>query len=248
MIKNRFIGYKNGANMGRPQIYLKDWCLEDSLLKAEFLKNESENPIGLVIKDPQQGYIPNFNNYPQFKTGIFNLGMLRNGTQVRITQSCYEKLKAKFRTFKKKDKDKDKVKKQYYLDRKTANFLSKFKEKNHFDREEIVIEYLVSNKQNQELQNEHFKKIDQSTIRVQNLKNELENNKNLCAQALKDTQNLRIRIDALDDLLARAYILNDFFKETLQKNGVNFNRPIIDDETVEKYKFEIRNNLRTYLD
>jgi hypothetical protein len=26
--------------MGRPQIFLKDWCLEDSLLKAEFLKKE----------------------------------------------------------------------------------------------------------------------------------------------------------------------------------------------------------------
>jgi hypothetical protein len=30
--------------MGRPQISLKDWCAEDSLLKAEFLKKESENP------------------------------------------------------------------------------------------------------------------------------------------------------------------------------------------------------------
>lgn len=233
--------------MGRPQIYLKDWCLEDGLLKAEFLKKESENPRGLVIRT-HQGYSPNFNIYPHFQSGNFYIGILRNGLSIQVTQSCYEKIKAKFRTFKKNDKDKNKVKKQYYLDPKTANFLSKFKEENHFDREEIVIEYLVRKNQSQELQFEHFKKIDQSTIRVQNLKNELENYKNLCAQAVNDTLNLRTHIDELDDLLAKAYILNDFFKETLQKSGVNFNRPIIDDETVEKYKFEIRNNLRTHLD
>lgn len=39
--------------MGRPQIYLKDWCSEDGLLKAEFIKKESENPRGLVIKTHQ---------------------------------------------------------------------------------------------------------------------------------------------------------------------------------------------------
>lgn len=233
--------------MGRPQIYLKDWCLEDGLLKAEFIKKESENPRGLVIKT-HQGYSPNFNMYPHFLSGNFGLGILSNGIQIEVTQSCYEKLKAKFRTFKKNDKDKNKVKKQYYLDHKTANFLSKFKEENHFDREEIVIEYLVRKKQSQELQFEHLKKIDQSTIRVQNLKNELANYKSLCAQAEHDKLNLQARINELDDLLARAYALNDFFKETLQEHKIDFHHPIINDETARKYKFEIRNNLRTYLE
>lgn len=233
--------------MGRPQIYLKDWCLEDGLLKAEFLKKESENPRGLVIRT-HQGYSPNFNIYHHFQSGNFYIGILRNGLSIQVTQSCYEKIKAKFRTFKKNDKDKNKIKKQYYLDHKTANFLSKFKEENHFDREEIVIEYLVRKNQSQELQFEHFKKIDQSTIRVQNLKNELANCKNLCAQAENDKLDLQVRINELDDLLARAYALNDFFKETLQEHKIDFHHPIIDDETARKYKFEIRNNLRTHLD
>ena len=114
--------------MGRPQIYLKDWCSEDGLLKAEFIKKESENPRGLVIKT-HQGYSPNFNIYPHFQSGNFYIGILRNGLSIQVTQSCYEKIKAKFRTFKKKEKDKNKVKKQYSLDRETTNFLSNFKEK-----------------------------------------------------------------------------------------------------------------------
>ena len=114
--------------MGRPQIYLKDWCSEDGLLKAEFIKKESENPRGLVIKT-HQGYSPNFNIYPHFQSGNFYIGILRNGLSIKVTQSCYEKIKAKFRTFKKKEKDKNKVKKQYSLDRETTNFLSNFKEK-----------------------------------------------------------------------------------------------------------------------
>ena len=113
--------------MGRPQIYLKDWCSEDGLLKAEFIKKESENPRGLVIKT-HQGYSPNFNIYPHFQSGNFYIGILRNGLSIQVTQSCYEKIKAKFRTFKKKEKDKNKVKKQYSLDRETTNFLSNFKE------------------------------------------------------------------------------------------------------------------------
>ena len=42
--------------------------------------------------------------------------------------------------------------------------------------------------------------------------------------------------------------LNDFFKETLQEHKIDFHHPIINDETARKYKFEIRNNLRTYLE
>ena len=183
--------------MGRPQIYLKDWCLEDGLLKAEFIKKESENPRGLVIRT-HQGYLPNLNIYPHFQSGNVDIGRLSNGLSIHVTQTCYEKLKAKFRTFKKNDKDKNKVKKQYYLDPKTANFLSKFKEENHFDREEIVIEYLVRKNQSQELQFEHLKKIDQSTIRVQNLKKELADYKNLCAQAENDKLHLQVRINELD--------------------------------------------------
>ena len=82
--------------MGRPQIYLKDWCSEDGLLKAEFIKKESENPRGLVIKT-HQGYSPNFNIYPHFQSGNFYIGILRNGLSIQVTQSCYEKIKAKFR-------------------------------------------------------------------------------------------------------------------------------------------------------
>ena len=233
--------------MGRPQIYLKDWCLEDGLLKAEFIKKESENPRGLVTR-AHQGYLPNLNIYPHFQSGNVDIGRLSNGLSIHVTQTCYEKLKAKFRTFKKNDKDKDKVKKQYSLDIETAYFLSSFKEKHNYSREENVIEYLVKKHEKQELESEHLVKLDKSAIRVQNLKNELAAYKNLCAQAENDKLLLQVHINKLDDLLARAYFLNEVLKETLQEHKIDFHQPLIEEETLKKYKFEIRNNLRTCLE
>lgn len=233
--------------MGRPQIYLKDWCLEDGLLKAEFLKKESENQKGLVIRT-NQGYIPNLAIYDQFQSGNVNLGVLSNSIPIQVTQSCYEKLKAKFRTFKKKDKDKNKVKKQYSLDRKTADFLSNFKEKNNYGREDVVIEYLVKEYQKLKQDTQNLEKIEKSSKNDQNLKKQLADYKEAYTEMKNDVQFLRNRINELDDLLARAYLLNDFFKETLKEHKIDFHHPLIDDETAKKYKFEIRNNLRTYLE
>ncbi|ENX12358.1 hypothetical protein F895_03288 [Acinetobacter sp. CIP 64.2] len=232
--------------MGRPQIFLKDWCLEDSLLKAEFLKKESENQEGLVRRT-NGGYIPNLDIYPQFQLQDSIHGILSNGMQIWLSPSCYEKLKAKFRTFKKKVKDKNKVKKQYQLNKETANFLSAFKEQNHYDREEVVVEYLVTKYQNQKLQFEHFDKLDRSSIRVQHLKNELDHCKKLCAQNESDKLFLQVHVNELNDLLARAYLFNEFLKETLKEHEIEYYQPVIKDDDVEKYKAEIRNNLRTYL-
>ncbi|MCU4337977.1 hypothetical protein [Acinetobacter dispersus] len=230
--------------MGRPQIFLKDWCLEDRLLKAEFLKKESENPRGLIIKN-QYGYITNHTTYPQFHSDSAGVGIC-NGLQIQVTVNCYEKLKAKFRTFKKKDKDKNKVKKQYFLDRETANFLSNFKEKYNYSREENVIEYLVKKHEKQKLDSEHLDKLDKSAIRVQYLKNELAECKEVCSKTENDRSLLKVRINELDDLLASACLLNEFLKEILKEHAIEYCRPLITDDDIERYKAEIRNNLRTY--
>jgi hypothetical protein len=43
------------------------------------------------------------------------------------------------------------------------------------------------------------------------------------------------------NFLLTCFILNDFFKETLQEHKIDFHHPLIDDETARKFKFEIRN-------
>lgn len=232
--------------MGRPLIFLKDWCLEDSMLKAEFLKRESENPNGLILRE-NQTYIPNLYKFPQFQSGNSALGQLSNGIQIQITQICYEKLKAKFRSFKKKLKDKDKVNKHYLLNRQTANYINKLKEDFTLHREEDVIENLIKDRINDNAQLKHFEKLERSPLNLLKLKNELSYYKKLCEQAETDKSQFYIRIDELEDLLARAYLLNEFLKDTLQDHNIAFHHPSINDEIVKKYKFEIRNNLRTYL-
>ncbi|MEG2301171.1 MAG: hypothetical protein RSB30_03020 [Acinetobacter sp.] len=91
-------------------------------------------------------------------------------------------------------------------------------------------------------------KIEKSSKNDQNLKKQLADYKEAYTEMKNDVQFLQNRINELDDLLARAYLLNDFFKETLQEHKIDFHHPLIDDETAKKYKFEIRNNLRTYLE
>lgn len=233
--------------MGRPAIFLKDWCLKEGALKVAFLEEESKNPRGLIIKTGQE-YQANFTHYPHYPSnGPWQIGKLQNGIQIQIPPVFYEKLRGKFNTYKKKKKDAGKVQKNYYLEKQTVNFLSKLKEINHWDREEIVIEYLANVYQGRELQFKSFKKIENSSIHLQNLKNELDHYKGLCVNAENDKITLRKRINELEDLLARAYLSNKLLKETLQDNQIEFPRPLIDEETVERYKSEIRNNLNTHL-
>lgn len=233
--------------MGRPAIFLKDWCLKEGALKVAFLEEESKNPRGLIIKTGE-GYQANFTGYPHLHSNeYFHLGTLQNGIQIKIPSIFYEKLRGKFNTYKKNKKDADKVKKNYYLEKQTVNFLSKLKEINHWDREEIVIEYLANVYQGRELQFKSFKKIENSSIHLQNLKNELDHYKGLCVNAENDKITLRKRTNELEDLLARAYLSNKLLKETLKDNQIEFSQPPIDEETVERYKSEIRTNLNTHL-
>lgn len=233
--------------MGRPSIFLKDWCLKEGALKAEFLEEQSKNPRGLIIKIGQE-YQANFAYYPHFQSNEHpHLGILQNGIQIKIPTIFYKELRKKFNTYKKKKKDAGKVQKNYYLEKQTVNFLSKLKEINHWDREEIVIEYLANMYQGRESQFKSFKKIENSSLNLQILKNELEHYKGLSVNAEKDKTNLRSRINELENLLAAAYLSNKFLKETLKDKQIEFSQPPIDEETVERYKSEIRNNLNTHL-
>lgn len=89
--------------------------------------------------------------------------------------------------------------------------------------------------------------MDKSSIRVLHLKNELDHCKNICAQNETDKLFLQTYVNELKDLLARAYLLNEFFRETLKEHAIEYSRPLINNDDVEKYKTEIRNNLHTYL-
>ncbi|OTG65460.1 hypothetical protein [Acinetobacter silvestris] len=69
------------------------------------------------------------------------------------------------------------------------------------------------------------------------MKNELADYKKISAKIENDALLLQTHIKELENLLARAYFLNELFKETLQEHKVEFHHPLIDDETTEKYKF-----------
>ncbi|AUX86601.1 hypothetical protein C3F34_11505 [Acinetobacter sp. ACNIH2] len=200
--------------MGRPQIYLKDWCLEDSLLKAEFLKKESENPRGLVVITSHQGYIPNINIYPHFQSGNFDRGRLNNGLSIQVTPSCYEKLKAKFRTFKKNDNDKNKVKKQYHFEKELSARIQYLKNENGWAKEEIVIEHVINAYTNSMAYNKSKAKVDTKIIKLQILNEEI--NKNLL-----EIQQLKTEVFELKQKLLKESSAKEHYENLCKEHGID---------------------------
>ena len=200
--------------MARSQISLKDWCAKDSLLKAEFLKKESENLKGLVVITPHQDYLPNFDIYPHFKSGNFDSGRLNNGLSIQVTPSCYEKLKAKFRTFKKNDNDKNKVKKQYHFEKELSARIQYLKNKNGWAKEETVIEHVINAYTNFVAYNKSKAKVDTKTIKLQVLNEEI--NKNLL-----EIQQLKTEVFELTQKLLRESSAKEHYENLCKEHGID---------------------------
>ena len=200
--------------MTRSQISLKDWCAKDSLLKAEFLKKESENPKGLVVITSHQGYLPNFDIYPHFKLGNFDNGRLNNGLSIQVTPSCYEKLKAKFRTFKKNDNDKNKVKKQYHFEKELSARIQYLKNKNGWAKEETVIEHVINAYTNFMAYNKSKAKVDTKIIKLQVLNEEI--NKNLL-----EIQQLKTEVFELKQKLLKETSAKEHYENLCKEHGID---------------------------
>ena len=200
--------------MTRSQISLKDWCAKDSLLKAEFLKKESENPRGLVVITSHQGYLPNINIYPHFQSGNFDSGRLNNGLSIQVTPSCYEKLKAKFRTFKKNDNDKNKVKKQYHFEKELSARIQYLKNENGWAKEETVIEHVINAYTNFVAYNKSKAKVDTKIIKLQVLNEEI--NKNLL-----EIQQLKTEVFELKQKLLKETSAKEHYENLCKEHGID---------------------------
>ena len=199
--------------MGRSQISLKDWCAKDSLLKAAFLKKECENPRGLIIRN-EQHYHPNPNIFPQFHVDNLSTVALNNGITIHVSQSCYEKLKAKFRTFKKKDNDKNKVKKQYHFEKELSTRIQYLKNKNGRAKEETVIEHVINAYTNFTAYNKSKAQVETKTIKLQVLNEEI--NKNLL-----EIQQLKTEVFELKQKLLKESSAKEHYENLCKEHGID---------------------------
>lgn len=230
--------------MGRPTISLKDWCLQDGELKAKFVKKESEKPSGLIIKNHRTYFTnPNLNTIKLRADEYEQIGILNNGMNIQITPMCYEKLRAKYRVFKKAKKDKGLIKKQYLLSSEAIQIMQEIKINGNKASEAQVIEYLCKTYNNDTIKEAIPTKIQSNRLKVQTLQEELNHAhlKNLEKQNTIGYQDNQI--NKLLDLLARAYLLNDDYKEFLEEKGITFNRSSFDEKMIEDKIYAIKRYL-----
>lgn len=209
----------------------------------DFLHKESQNPHGLIARNQENLLIgKNQNNYSNL---IY--AQLTNGFSLRITHEVFDKLKAKYRTFKKNLKDSGLVSKNYKLKKQTAEYIRSVKEKNGWKREEDVIEDVINNIQNIEVNKKTITQLNTKEIKLATLNNAITNNMILIRDLSKDKDILTREINEIKMLLAAAYLKNEFYIEELKHRNISVKQPKITEETVRKKFLEIEPFLKAYI-
>lgn len=209
----------------------------------DFLHKESQNPHGLIARNQENLLIgKNQNNYSNL---IY--AQLTNGFSLRITHEVFDKLKAKYRTFKKNLKDSGLVSKNYKLKKQTAEYIRSVKEKNGWKREEDVIEDVINNIQNTEVNKKTITQLNTKGIRLDTLQKRIDSDALIINNLSKDKYLLMNEIYRLKDLLARAYLKNEFYTEEFKHRKISIKQPKITEETVRKKLLEIEYAFEAHL-
>lgn len=227
--------------MGRPSISLQEWCNDDQKLKLDFIEKESQRLGGLISWNGNY-YAPRVMTSERVSMGA----QLSNQQTIQLDLKCFEKLKTRYRTVKKNQKDSHLTKKQYMLDSQTIQQIKKIKEKNTWSREETVIEHVISLYTNGYTTKKTKAQLETKPIKLKLLQDEITENLSKIMQLNQQNQYLKQKIDKLLDLLAKAYLVSDQYKNLLEDNSVNIPAPKLD-ETItlakkEKVKEEIKLN------
>lgn len=229
--------------MSRPKLTLQEWCNDDQKIKMDFLYKESQNPHGLITRNQENLLISrdqiNRNNYTSAK--------LANGLSLTITDSTFDKLKAKYRTFKKNLKDSGLVSKNYKLKKQTAEYIRSVKEENGWKREGDVIEDVINNIQNTEVNEKTITQLNTKGIRLDTLQKRIDSDALIINNLSKDKYLLMNEIYRLKDLLARAYLKNEFYTEEFKHRKISIKQPKITEETVRKKLLEIEYAFEAHL-
>lgn len=227
-----------GAAMGRPLISLQEWCNEDQKLKLDFIEKESQRSGGLIQW--------NGNDYVPRVTGLGKStdAQLSNQRTIRLDSGCFEKLKNRYRTVKKNQKDLHLTKKQYMLDSQTIQQIKRIQEKNTWSREEAVIEHVISLYTNGYTANKTKAQLETKPIKLKIFQDEIKENLLKIDSLNKYNMHLKQQMDQLLYFLAKAYLVSDHYKDLLQDNSVDILAPNVDETTILAKKEEVKEVLK----
>lgn len=225
--------------MGRPPISLQEWCNDDQKLKLDFIEKESQRSGGLIRWDGNY-YVPRV--VTSQETPIH--AQLNNQKEILLDSKYFEKLKNRYRTVKKNQKDSHLTKKQYMLDSQTIQLIKRIQEKNTWSREEAVIEHMISLYTNGYTANKTKAQLETKPIKLKLLHDEITENLNKIMQLNQQNQYLKQEIDQLLYFLAKAYLVNDHYKDLLENNSVNIPAPNVDETITLAKKEEVKEVLK----
>ncbi|NNG75033.1 hypothetical protein HLH10_01610 [Acinetobacter sp. ANC 4277] len=234
--------------MTRPKIMLQEWLGKEQTLKNEFLKQELDelNYHGLLKTQLNHNGIncitDRLGNNPYTQRV-----MLNNTTQLEVSEFCFNKLKEKYRTFKKNKKDSNLLKKQYKFSKETINSIKKLKIDKNLTREENVIENLINLYLNNKTIQQNTVKLQTKPIKLDILNLEIDKNLQKIYELELQNKYLRDEIKKIKSLLALSYLRNDHLKDIIQDNGLDASHPKPSNEMIERKIFEITDLLKESL-
>lgn len=211
----------------------------------DFLHKESQNPHGLIARNQENLLLLISKDQNNYSNLIY--AQLTNEFSLRITHEAFDKLKAKYRTFKKNLKDSGLVSKNYKLKKQTAEYIRSVKEKNGWQREEDVIEDVINNIQNIEVNNKTITQLNTKGVRLDTLQKRIDSDTLIINNLSQDKYLLVNEIYRLKDLLARAYLKNDFYIEELELRDILIKHPNIAQDSVRKKLLEIEYVLKAHI-
>lgn len=225
--------------MSRPKISLQEWCNADQKLKLDFIEKESQRSGGLIQQNGNY-YIPRepISRQEQIRA------QLSNQHFIVLDSACFEKLKSRYRTVKKNQKDHHLTKKQYMLNSQTIQQIKRIQEQNTWAREEAVIEHVINVHTNNYTIDKTKAQLKTKQIKLKFLENEIKENINKINNLNTYNSYLKQKIDQLLYLLAKAYLVSDHYKDLLQDNSINILPPNVDESITFAKIEEVRELLK----
>lgn len=225
--------------MGRPPISLQEWCNDEQKLKLDFIEKESQR-LGGLIRWNGNYYIPRVVTSQEAPISA----QLSNQQTILLDSKCFEKLKNRYRTVKKNQKDSHLTKKQYLLDSQIIQQIKRIKEENTWSREEAVIEHVISLYTNGYTAKKTKAQLETKPIKLKLLQDEITENLSKIDQLNQQNQGLKQKIDQLLDLLAKAYLVSDQYKDLLENNSVDIPAPKLDETITLATKVKVKEELK----
>lgn len=218
--------------------------MKDVSLKVKFLDQECENPKGLVQLNPNNNsYVMNMDIFPEENHALSFTSIINNERLIIISDFYFKKIKAKFNTFKKNQKDINLIRKQYLLNKNTAQKIKSVQESKKLSREEHAIDYIVDQYINSMLTQKTTEKINAKKIKLDIYQNEIK----IISQFNHDLNQIKQRLTSENYSLIRSLAISNIknleYKITLDEANINKSILTPTETEIQKEILSIKENL-----